>query len=60
MCLDSRSLESQPTQLFQQVDQRVSFIDPQSGIYTDGIVIGIHGPKEIEVGYWRSSWSDTK
>jgi len=43
-----------------QVNQRVSFIDPQSGIYTDGVVIGIHGPKKIEVGYWRSSWSDPR
>lgn len=43
-----------------QVDQRVSFIDPQSGMYTDGVVVAIHGPKKMEVGYWRSSWSDPK
>ncbi len=48
-----------PTQ-HTQVDQRVSFVDPQSGIYTDGVVVAVHGPQEIEVGYWRSSWSDPK
>ena len=44
----------------EQVDERVSFIDPQSGIYTDGIVVAFPGPKKVEVGYWRSSWSDPK
>lgn len=43
-----------------QVGQRVSFIDPQSGIYTDGVVVCFHGNDQVEVGYHRSGWSDPK
>jgi hypothetical protein len=43
-----------------QVDQRVNFIDPQSGLYTDGVVVRIHSSTEVEVRYYRSSWSDPK
>lgn len=43
-----------------QVQQRVSFVDPKSGFYVDGVVVSIRGPHLVEVGYWGSSWSRSK
>lgn len=43
-----------------EVQQRVSFLDPKSRFYVDGVVAAILGPHHVEVGYWGSRWSDSE
>ena len=43
-----------------KVKQRVSFVDPTSGFYVDGVVKSIRGPHLVEVGYWKSRWASEK
>jgi hypothetical protein len=43
-----------------EVRQRVSFVDPRSKFYVDGVVVAIRGQNLVEVGYWGTPWSATK
>lgn len=43
-----------------KVNDRVTFLDPKSGFYVDGVVVSIRSAQLVEVGYYGSRWSHPK